>query len=413
MSLNRTFVLPSVPRTIEFQLQGDELVDIYRASAACLACLTWPVVYDESIFALEPATVRVREVGVARHERRALRRQRELERTQRANAGLPPLPPDEDDSLVDPDQPASTEPAPFADAAATPSADPDEPVRTTDATTTSSAHGPATPSPNPAGAPLPRTTPELAFSTFQQLGEIPPVPASVLASAFVIPRAFADAIARADTAATYETVVGSTPQPSQDGFPGFVQSADAQRTPDMSADDSGVLGVPLLSPISLLANHPARSSGPPGLFFVSRGRGMTGIVDADGRSVIRRPIHWAGADALPRDTPETLRALDVFSRIEALVVPSREKTVLIGTGPTTIHAVDVCRPVAAADQATGAFHTSIEVVPKEARLRKPRTNEGFVNLRDVVYLARHDATLYWAERVGTSVIVHSVSAEAS
>ncbi|KPV78340.1 uncharacterized protein RHOBADRAFT_3156, partial [Rhodotorula graminis WP1] len=57
LSLNRTFVLPETPRSIEFQLQGDDLVDIY-------------LVYAESIFALEPSTVRVREVGVGRGERR-------------------------------------------------------------------------------------------------------------------------------------------------------------------------------------------------------------------------------------------------------------------------------------------------------------------------------------------------------
>ncbi|CAH7675563.1 hypothetical protein PPACK8108_LOCUS10581, partial [Phakopsora pachyrhizi] len=64
LSLNRTFVLPETPRTIEFQMQGDDLVDIY-------------LVYDESVFALEPATVRVREVGISRNERRAARRERE------------------------------------------------------------------------------------------------------------------------------------------------------------------------------------------------------------------------------------------------------------------------------------------------------------------------------------------------
>ncbi|TNY21960.1 hypothetical protein DMC30DRAFT_349755, partial [Rhodotorula diobovata] len=57
LSLNRTFVLPETPRTIEFQLQGDDLIDIY-------------LIYGESIFALEPSTVRVREVGVGRGERR-------------------------------------------------------------------------------------------------------------------------------------------------------------------------------------------------------------------------------------------------------------------------------------------------------------------------------------------------------
>ena len=50
--------------SIEFQLQGDDLLDLY-------------LIYDSAIFALEPSTVRVREVGIQRHERRQARRERE------------------------------------------------------------------------------------------------------------------------------------------------------------------------------------------------------------------------------------------------------------------------------------------------------------------------------------------------
>ncbi|KAI9602262.1 hypothetical protein KEM48_001323 [Puccinia striiformis f. sp. tritici PST-130] len=55
---------PSSSPKIEFQMQGEGLVEIYLA-------------YDESVFALELTTVPVREVGIGRIECRAARRERE------------------------------------------------------------------------------------------------------------------------------------------------------------------------------------------------------------------------------------------------------------------------------------------------------------------------------------------------
>lgn len=65
LGLSRTFILPDSPRSLELQLQGDDLVEVF-------------LVFSHNIFGLEPATVRVREVRVGRAERRAaLRRARE------------------------------------------------------------------------------------------------------------------------------------------------------------------------------------------------------------------------------------------------------------------------------------------------------------------------------------------------
>lgn len=61
LGLSRTFILPDSPRSLELQLQGDDLVEVF-------------LVFAQNVFGLEPATVRVREVRVGRAERRAARR---------------------------------------------------------------------------------------------------------------------------------------------------------------------------------------------------------------------------------------------------------------------------------------------------------------------------------------------------
>lgn len=61
LGLSRTFILPDSPRSLELQLQGDDLVELF-------------LVFAQNVFGLEPATVRVREVRIGRNERRAARR---------------------------------------------------------------------------------------------------------------------------------------------------------------------------------------------------------------------------------------------------------------------------------------------------------------------------------------------------
>ena len=61
LGLSRTFILPDSPKSLELQLQGDDLVEVF-------------LVFSQNVFGLEPATVRVREVRIGRAERRAARR---------------------------------------------------------------------------------------------------------------------------------------------------------------------------------------------------------------------------------------------------------------------------------------------------------------------------------------------------
>lgn len=302
------------------------------------------VVYDESIFALEPSTVRVREVGVSRHERRAARRERERERAARASEATE----HESGSSRPMAQPSEDSAQAVANPSSLPSAQTNGPTATGDLPTSSmtvegaSSAAPANEAP--------------AFTTFQQLLYIPPVPASVLAPAYVIPP-------------TYDSVISSSSMPSQP-----VQTENQTGPPPPSQHPNA----PLLSPISLLSNHPARANGPPGLFYVSRGKFSTNIVDADGRSVIKRAIQWkddTNAMIESGNDPDMLRALHVFHRIEIMLTAG--KTIMVGIGATEIQAVELGSP---------GTEGNVHVIPEAAVKRRTRPIDTWDNLRDVVYL---------------------------
>ena len=143
----------------------------------------------------------------------------------------------------------------------------------------------------------------IPYTTFQQLEYLPPIPPSVLSSSYVIPP-------------TYEAVLSASPMPTQEAFralsPNLSRSsrAGSPAVNLLSNDafshahthsDSGLgqdtANTPLLNPVSLLANPAAKNNGPPGLFFVSKGKNTTGIVDGDGRSVIKKPVSWVAPEA--------------------------------------------------------------------------------------------------------------------
>ncbi|KAK7463740.1 hypothetical protein VKT23_005677 [Stygiomarasmius scandens] len=77
LGLSRTFILPDSPRSLELQLQGDDLVEVF-------------LVFSQNVFGLEPATVRVREVRIGRAERRAARRRAREIRGDNANTDAEP-----------------------------------------------------------------------------------------------------------------------------------------------------------------------------------------------------------------------------------------------------------------------------------------------------------------------------------
>lgn len=331
--------------------------------------------------------MRVREVGVGRHERRAARRERERQQAAQAvgTASSSHMPS------------ASTGEIPEDTLNAEDIANQPDPTSTNTNEATNDSSTPLDGLPQPSaeqGQPQPE---QPAFSTFQQLMYIPPVPASVLAPAYVIPP-------------TYSSVIQSNPMPEQ---------AEQHSGPSSSSPPTRLHNpdAPLLSPISLLANHPATSNGPPGLFYVSRGKASTNIVDADGRSVIRKAIHWrddtnslieAGSD------PDTLRALHVWHRIEVLLSPSG-RTIMVGIGATEIQAVEM-GPLGDSSNAI--------VIPDSAAKRRLKPVDAWDSLRDVVYLGSLGASplsctmkstdhsppigsrIFWSERVGNQTQLH-------
>ncbi|KAI5480073.1 mitogen-activated protein kinase kinase kinase kinase 4-like protein [Pseudohyphozyma bogoriensis] len=382
LSLNRTFVLPENPRTIEFQIQGDDLIDIY-------------LVYPESIFALEPATVRVREVGVGRGERRARRdrerRMRDIASTATEEPGQVTTGTSQSTTLhpADPalNEPTSPSPSPAADDSAndlelpgssptptrTPSPTPPRPVSRNGMSDIPPPPPPRSPSsnrrpPTPARAhsfddseSATPTRSKLPYTTFQQLPFVPPVPSAVLASAWIIPPLYTDVVAGNETASPLQ--------------PSITVTGEAWAAPPHFQD------APLLSPISLLGGAAQRANGPPGLFFVSKGRNLSGIVTGDGRSVIKKPLVW-NADK----TSDAEHGLDTYRRIEILIVGGN-RTVVVGVGSSEVKAIAV-----QGEGGQAPFSSAISVTPTPSL----RPNDA----REIEFLGNHSVTnqLFFTER---------------
>ncbi|GAA5969335.1 hypothetical protein JCM11641_007555 [Rhodosporidiobolus odoratus] len=425
LSLNRTFVLPETPRTIEFQLQGDDLVDIY-------------LVYGESIFALEPATVRVREVGIGRGERRA---RRERERRMRNVAATTRAPPADDPAAAaaaddvhspalhsalhpaDPtlqEEPSAEESQPenedatvaIVDAAAESStASPTPRLRSLSTASRATAPPPfpegdfpaAGPDgPPPHSAASVSTTgdvharasssrpskPTVPYSSFQQLPFVPPVPSAVLSSAWTIPPLYSDVIAGSPIPPYLDPDL--QPSISVTGAAGGMLG-DEMPTPDLRPGAD----LPLLSPISLLGGAALRQNDPPGLFFVSKGKNISGIVTADGKSIIKRPLVWSHEKSDPSEPPSESQ-----QRIEVLVVGGK-KTVVVKVGTTDVKAISVDGV-----STTSPFSPALLVSPSSSSSSSPQ------NRSNIQFLATHTPgqQLLFAQSVGTSYTVQCLGA---
>lgn len=236
----------------------------------------------DSIFGLEPSTVRVREVGVGR-ERRARSHtattastasppSRPVNRTNESQSG---------DALVSADITTQTLPTP-------PLTPPNNETLAT-----------------PPLLPLRKPSP-IPYSTFQQLDSIlPNLPSAILSSSWVIPPLYVDVI-----------------------------SAGAR-----SMNPDGELGPPLLSPVSLLNSR----DGPPALFFVTRGNYLTGIVSSDGKSILKRPIVFnsettGGMECLPYSRIEVI-LVEGGTKTTIIGIGKNEiKAVLIGGSSASLPA---------------------------------------------------------------------------
>ncbi|CEL58022.1 hypothetical protein RSOLAG1IB_02767 [Rhizoctonia solani AG-1 IB] len=189
LGLSRTFILPDSPKSLELQLQGDDLVEVF-------------LVFAQNVFGLEPATVRVREVRIGRNERRAIRR-----RARAANGGSRTV------------EPSEAQPGAQAETVITTtvSVGNDQPATPTSRRSTSLARrrreiqgrvvtSPDLPVPVPPVPPAPQPTDptmveELAalstiqsgpYTTFQQLSFAPQFPLAAIADDYVIPPTYLD-----------------------------------------------------------------------------------------------------------------------------------------------------------------------------------------------------------------------------
>ncbi|GAA5923539.1 uncharacterized protein JCM15063_003681 [Sporobolomyces koalae] len=262
LSLNRTFVLPETPRDIELQLQGDDLVDIY-------------LIYDDKIFAVEPDTIRVREVGVGRRSRASSR-----ERIGGERPGLGPVP-----TSAYPSRTAVG--SCLSDVAEATnilsSADRNELAVRADSLQNglridefaASAVALRNGSTSQQSCCPRRASPARArYSTFSQLPFIPPLPSGVLSSSWTIPPLYSDVIAGVTDQNLPVSLSARTPE--------------SPRTVDRPEQS-------LLSPVSLLDGAALRDNVRPGLFFVTRSDISTGIVTRHGKSIMKNLVRWVPA----------------------------------------------------------------------------------------------------------------------
>ena len=190
--------MPDSPKTLELQLQGDDLVEVF-------------LVFAQNVFGLEPATVRVREVRIGRAERRAARR--------RANRGTMRAPTEDqnqggeedvtvtafvagsdlghDDSNLFPNAYSRNDTAAVgADGMLTPTRAPSLPASATQNTFPSENSTNGLPPLGPPSTPHPDELANAAmlsmgsYTTFQQLTFAPPFPLAALAEECVIPPSY-------------------------------------------------------------------------------------------------------------------------------------------------------------------------------------------------------------------------------
>lgn len=195
LGLSRTFILPDSPRSLELQLQGDDLVEVF-------------LVFSQNVFGLEPATVRVREVRIGRAERRAARRRARETRTTDATANDSEPQLGEEDTNVNVSIGVSVAVGSTVVATGTgpeghqtsPLVGQDQPGQATDRETDSVPERPTTPADPVMTVAHPEEIVALAtaqmgpYTTFQQLSFAPHFPLASIADEYVIPPTYPDFI---------------------------------------------------------------------------------------------------------------------------------------------------------------------------------------------------------------------------
>ncbi|EPQ60823.1 hypothetical protein GLOTRDRAFT_135438 [Gloeophyllum trabeum ATCC 11539] len=427
LGLSRTFILPDSPRSLELQLQGDDLVEVF-------------LVFSQNVFGLEPATVRVREVRIGRAERRAARRRaRETRPEEAATADADAAPAAEEDTNVNvsigvpvpasgiavaSDTPGSTAPSaansPFG--LPPPPEDSQTPAETSNPTTSTSTEelvALATAHMGP-------------YTTFQQLSFSPNFPLAAIADEYMIPPTYPSFLqyraehepevngsATVDLAQVNFSPPGlPVPAPTapsmwyyrdpkgvvhgpwkaslmqawyKDGLlpPDLpvrreedaefillrdlrLQSVDPTHPfrptpPPMNVQAMPLVhepSKPLLPPISLLAQP--KHFGPPALFYSSRGGHSTAIVDARGRSVLKARFVWSQDD--DDDTSSVTGRMGDVKRLEAFDV--KDRAVLVAMRQGGLEAVDfgdaLLKPADESRTVLPQFNPSLSVINRRA-----------------------------------------------
>ncbi|KAJ3507516.1 hypothetical protein NMY22_g16904 [Coprinellus aureogranulatus] len=387
LGLSRTFILPDSPRSLELQLQGDDLVEVF-------------LVFAQNVFGLEPATVRVREVRIGRAERRAARRRA---REARGAAGPDALAAQNDgdnaeDENINIGVTVSVARQPLS-AADHPSSQPERP-----GTPTEPVSSPSLAHPEELLAVASSNTGP--YTTFQQLSFAPKFPLASIADEYIIPPTYPSFLKyRAEHEPEQGNAISSAIEvnPTQFSPPGLpvptptapsrwlyrdpkgvvhgpwkaslmqawykdgllppdlpvrreeeveftllkelrlqcVDPTQPFRSPPLTSATNANINAsadgakPLLAPISLLSQP--RHFGPPALFFSSRGGHSTAIVDSRGRSVLKGRFLWSAE----RDGSEDVKpgsGLGDIRRLEAFDVD--ERSVLVAMRQGGLEAVD-------------------------------------------------------------------------
>lgn len=132
-----------------------------------------------------------------------------------------------------------------------------------------------------------------------------------------------------------------------------------------------------------------------GLFFVSKGKNLSGIVTAEGKSIIKRPLVWSLDKTGENETS------DVTQRLEMLIVGGT-KTVVVGIGSSDVKAIAV-----GGEAGQPPFGAAIPVTAVPTK-----TNDMLLT-REVQWLGTHagSSQLFFAERVGQQVTIHCLFAK--
>ncbi|KAF8140119.1 hypothetical protein EV363DRAFT_1444547 [Boletus edulis] len=388
LGLSRTFILPDSPKSLELQLQGDDLVEVF-------------LVFSQNVFGLEPATVRVREVRIGRAERRAARRRvREIRNGQTDLFDTDPQVLEDEDNHVNLNLsigitvPPGQESLSRNDSAAHLPEGPNTPTGSSTAHDSALAH---------AEELVALASAQVGpYTTFQQLSFAPKIPLSTIADDYIIPPTYGDFLGyRAEhepdtygdgrNLASIQFSPPGLPMPApappsrwfyrdpkgvvhgpwksslmqawyKDGLlpPGLPvrKEEDNEYTllrdlrqqcvdpvhPFRSAAPLAAIqpspplsdaSKPLLPPVSLLVQP--RHFGPPALFFSSRGGHSTSIVDARGRSVLRGRFLWSADDEI--DSKLNAPRMGDIKRLEAFDV--KERSVIVAMRQGGLEAMDL------------------------------------------------------------------------